>query len=158
MKNSSDTVGNRTWDLAAWCAVPQPTAPPRGPKGYYWLTWTCEKEIVTFWCKELLLPVVKLWDCYSSILIIRYGLRIMSLWGWGVEAGRGSSWGSAAGRRPSRESIARSIVAGTPPPPSATPRLRPPSSSHYAHRAVWGVQSLLRLIHVLIHGFFALIA
>jgi len=29
-KNSSDTIGNRTRDLPACSAVPQPTAPPRG--------------------------------------------------------------------------------------------------------------------------------
>jgi len=31
MKNSSDTIGNRTRDLPAGSAVPQPTAPPRVP-------------------------------------------------------------------------------------------------------------------------------
>ena len=31
MKNSSDTFGNRTRDLPACGAVPQPTAPPRAP-------------------------------------------------------------------------------------------------------------------------------
>jgi hypothetical protein len=31
MKNSNDTIGNRTRDLPACCAVPQPTAPPRSP-------------------------------------------------------------------------------------------------------------------------------
>ena len=31
MKNSSDTIGNRTRDLLACSAVPQPTAPPRIP-------------------------------------------------------------------------------------------------------------------------------
>ena len=30
-KNSSDTIGNRTRDLTAYSAVPQPTAPPRAP-------------------------------------------------------------------------------------------------------------------------------
>jgi hypothetical protein len=29
MKNSSDTIGNRTRDLPTYSAVPQPTAPPR---------------------------------------------------------------------------------------------------------------------------------
>ena len=29
MKNSNDTIGNRTCDLSACSAVPQPTAPPR---------------------------------------------------------------------------------------------------------------------------------
>ena len=31
MKNSSDTIGNRTRDLPACSAVPQPTVPPRAP-------------------------------------------------------------------------------------------------------------------------------
>ena len=31
MKNSNDTIGNRTRDLPACSAVPQPTAPPRTP-------------------------------------------------------------------------------------------------------------------------------
>jgi hypothetical protein len=29
MKNANDTIGNRTGDLPACIAVPQPTAPPR---------------------------------------------------------------------------------------------------------------------------------
>jgi len=37
MKNSNDTIGNRTRDLPACSAVPQPTAPPRAPlfSGYF---------------------------------------------------------------------------------------------------------------------------
>ena len=31
MKNSNDTIGNRTRDLSACSAVPQPTAPPHAP-------------------------------------------------------------------------------------------------------------------------------
>jgi hypothetical protein len=31
MKNSNDTIGNRTRDLPACSTVPQPTAPPRTP-------------------------------------------------------------------------------------------------------------------------------
>ena len=31
MKNSNGTIGNRTRDLPAFSAVPQPTAPPRVP-------------------------------------------------------------------------------------------------------------------------------
>jgi hypothetical protein len=31
MKKSSDTIGNRTRDLKAYSAVPQPTAPQRAP-------------------------------------------------------------------------------------------------------------------------------
>jgi len=32
MKNSSDTIGNRTRILLACDAVPQPTVPPRAPR------------------------------------------------------------------------------------------------------------------------------
>ena len=32
MKNSNDTIGNRTRDLPTFSAVLQPTAPPRTPK------------------------------------------------------------------------------------------------------------------------------
>ena len=38
-KNSSDTIGNRTRDLPACSAVPQPTAPPRVP------SWFVEKKV-----------------------------------------------------------------------------------------------------------------
>jgi len=43
MKKSNDTIGNRTRDLPACSAVPQPTAPPRAPEnqcsaGLYSLT------------------------------------------------------------------------------------------------------------------------
>jgi hypothetical protein len=31
IKNSNDTIGNRTRDLPVFSAVPQPTAPPRAP-------------------------------------------------------------------------------------------------------------------------------
>jgi hypothetical protein len=31
MKNSNDTIGNRTYDLLVCIAMPQPTAPPRAP-------------------------------------------------------------------------------------------------------------------------------
>jgi hypothetical protein len=31
LKNSSDTIGNRTRDLPAFSTMPQPTAPPRIP-------------------------------------------------------------------------------------------------------------------------------
>jgi len=34
MKNFNDTIGNRTRDLPACSAVPQPTAPPRTPSIY----------------------------------------------------------------------------------------------------------------------------
>jgi hypothetical protein len=34
MKNSNDTIGNRTHELPACSAVPQPTVPPRAPSLY----------------------------------------------------------------------------------------------------------------------------
>jgi hypothetical protein len=34
MKNCNDPIGNRTRDLSACNAVPQPTAPPRAPPTY----------------------------------------------------------------------------------------------------------------------------
>ena len=37
MKNSDDTIENRTRDLPACSAVPQPTAPPRAPCHVGWL-------------------------------------------------------------------------------------------------------------------------
>ena len=37
MKNSNDTIGNRTRDLRACSAVPQPTAPPHSPLCYWTL-------------------------------------------------------------------------------------------------------------------------
>ena len=44
MKNSNDTIGNRTRDLPVCSAVPQPTAPPRAPYTYltclHILSWT----------------------------------------------------------------------------------------------------------------------
>ena len=33
MKNSNDTIGNRTRNLPVCSAVPQPTGPPRNPMG-----------------------------------------------------------------------------------------------------------------------------
>jgi hypothetical protein len=42
MKNSNDTIGNRTRDLPACSAVPQPTAPPRS------------KDIYLFICSSML--------------------------------------------------------------------------------------------------------
>jgi hypothetical protein len=41
MKNSSDTIGNRTRDLPACSAVPQPTVPPRASIGGIRVTFKC---------------------------------------------------------------------------------------------------------------------
>jgi hypothetical protein len=45
MKNSNDTIGNRTRDLPACRAVPQPTAPPQM---YRVLSRNANKWITTF--------------------------------------------------------------------------------------------------------------
>jgi hypothetical protein len=45
MKNSNDTIGNRTRDLPACSAVPQPTAPLRAPYVYVKKQILCEAEI-----------------------------------------------------------------------------------------------------------------
>ena len=37
MKNSFDTIGNRTLNPPACSAVPEPTAAPRAPVGVEWL-------------------------------------------------------------------------------------------------------------------------
>jgi len=38
MKNSNNTIGNRSRNLPACSEVPQPTAPPRPPLILYWVT------------------------------------------------------------------------------------------------------------------------
>ena len=56
MKNSNDTIGNRTRDLPACSAVSQPTATPRdGPK-----------EVLSF--QHLTIRVVAIWIMMSSRL------------------------------------------------------------------------------------------
>jgi hypothetical protein len=47
MKNSNDTIGNRTRDLQACSAVPQPTAPPRNPD-FVHVMFTKFKQILVF--------------------------------------------------------------------------------------------------------------
>jgi hypothetical protein len=46
MKNSKDTIGNRTRDLPACSAVPQPTAPLHAPQN--WNTIGGKKSFVFF--------------------------------------------------------------------------------------------------------------
>jgi hypothetical protein len=50
MKNSSDTIGNRTPDFPVCRAVPQPTAPPRPPNKYKYthkMSLRCLKQDTT---------------------------------------------------------------------------------------------------------------
>jgi hypothetical protein len=56
LKNSNDTVGNRTRDLPTCGAVPQPTAPPRTPRE------TC----IYFILKRILLNLEERQNMYSS--------------------------------------------------------------------------------------------
>ena len=60
MKNSNDTIGNRTRDLPTCSAVPQPTAPPRAPL-YIIL-------LLLFVNKIDQLPLASIWSSYSKIL------------------------------------------------------------------------------------------
>ena len=47
MKNSNDTIGNRTRDLLACSAVPQPTAPLRTPPSAWYHSVTQDVSDVT---------------------------------------------------------------------------------------------------------------
>jgi hypothetical protein len=48
MKNSNDTIGNRTRDLPACSAMPQPTALPRAPLFYVGVQFVCLKRRTWF--------------------------------------------------------------------------------------------------------------
>jgi hypothetical protein len=54
MKNSSDTIGNRTRDLPACSTVPQPTAPPRTPH-------IGQEEIITY--PDMLMMMYSVVNC-----------------------------------------------------------------------------------------------
>ena len=64
MKNSNDTIGNRTRDLLTCSAVPQPTAPPRSP-GVGKLLWNVGTytSIYTASSKYLIFLSVSLNQC-----------------------------------------------------------------------------------------------
>jgi hypothetical protein len=60
MKNSNDNIGNRTCDLPACSAVPQPTAPPRAPPApRNWCIFTLQCPLSNFsgayWCMPVCL-------------------------------------------------------------------------------------------------------
>ena len=76
MKNSNNTIGNRTRDLQAWSAVHQPNAPPRAPKYqqlqkiYRQNTSTLEEQILPPWSISQPIPVAarpKEWVCSWSL-------------------------------------------------------------------------------------------
>ena len=65
MKNSNDTIGNRTRDLPACSAVPQPTAPPRAPINIIYT-----KNIVVLWLTLIYIYIytlVVLFQFYSQM-------------------------------------------------------------------------------------------
>jgi hypothetical protein len=51
MKNSNDTIGNRTRDLPACSAVPQPTATPRA--SIFYSTWEKLQQIKSPFMKKM---------------------------------------------------------------------------------------------------------
>ena len=55
MKNSIDTIGNRTRDLRACSAVPQPTAPPRAL--FLWCKAKKKHEETVFYAGILATPL-----------------------------------------------------------------------------------------------------
>jgi hypothetical protein len=50
LKNSSDSIGNRTRDLPIYSAVPQPTVPPRTPRIMYTGISECTQPTLCFLC------------------------------------------------------------------------------------------------------------
>jgi len=80
MKNSNDTIGNRTRDLPAYSAVPQPTAPPGAPYFTQAITylncaiWLVMNIFVTI-CNNAFGAIVLV---HSSIITNRLNLLITS--------------------------------------------------------------------------------
>ena len=54
MKNSSNTIGNRTRDLPACSAVPQMTAPPRTLKVYIKVNINSDKKVLAHFERSVL--------------------------------------------------------------------------------------------------------
>jgi hypothetical protein len=89
MKNSNDTIGNRTRDVPACSAVPQPTAPPRSPGNFLerlsktmrdirlvavpWYkpdTSTLKVISITSWTSFLCVPIVEIWYTHPSLFAV----------------------------------------------------------------------------------------
>jgi len=74
MKNSSDTIGNRTRDLPTCSAVPQPTALPRasGPvlTGYEveWVQTMSSRDVKKKTISEIDAPLPILYRCHHTML------------------------------------------------------------------------------------------
>jgi hypothetical protein len=81
MKNSNDTVGNRTRDLLACSAVPQPTAPPRPPQLTNIFTNIGDLKAVK---KKLLIQLTDCvhlqpnLPCSSSVLTLKFQLHAVT--------------------------------------------------------------------------------
>ena len=69
MKNSNDTIGNRTYNLLACSTVPQPTAPPRALADPIWLQkiTTDTSLLINVECLDDVYPKLKI---YISKLIL----------------------------------------------------------------------------------------
>jgi hypothetical protein len=77
MKNSIDAIGNRSRDLPACCAVPQPTSPPRTPVRHSWGLYMCDG------CMKLNANCLHNWrgfcmDEHSDMLILATCIVIVS--------------------------------------------------------------------------------
>ena len=78
MKNSIDTIGNRTRDLPVCSSVPQPTAPPRAPLGeqYRSLSSSLCSFLHSPVTSSLLGPNILLNTLFSDILSLRSSLHV----------------------------------------------------------------------------------
>ena len=85
MKNSNDTIGNRTRDLPASSAVPQRTAPPRAPPLQRGVSCTVNTEHCV---RKRTRNVVRLVEEQESHCAVGYGRRRNAL---GNE-GRAGEW------------------------------------------------------------------
>ena len=68
MKNSNETIGNRTRDLLTCSAVPQPTAPPRSPMNM-WVSEKCKLayHALRKFQSGMQLPIV---DCFIHLICV----------------------------------------------------------------------------------------
>jgi hypothetical protein len=88
MKNSNDIIGNGTRDLPTCSAVPQPTAPRRGPK-YIFCCWG-------HWIVITVVPSCeKVSGCEESrvgIYITKYSIAKQQYWRWRTVALHGNAF------------------------------------------------------------------
>jgi hypothetical protein len=71
LKNSSDSIGNRTLDLPAYSAVPQPTVPAHGD---YFSISNCRTNILAIYRTIFIIYVVMYsFHCLSEPLTVLFG-------------------------------------------------------------------------------------